>query len=128
MRTFTILHDLVEKTRTGINSAIGPKVDDRADKLIHSLLEENDEVESISRSQVQKLIEEGNIKVNGKTIRAKDKITLGSEIEISIPTPTEISVEPENIPLQILYEDEHLIVVNSPASRFIHRIHKKAEH
>jgi 23S rRNA pseudouridine1911/1915/1917 synthase len=120
MRTFTIIHDLVEKTRTGINSAVGTKVDDRADKLIVSLLEENDEVESISRSQVQKLIEDGHIKVNGNTIRTKDKIAPGAEIEISIPSPTEISVEAENIPLQILYEDEHLIVVNKQPNLTVH--------
>ena len=93
--------------------------EERADKLIHSFLEDQEEI-SLSRSQVQKLIESENILVNGKPVRTKDKIALGSEIKIILPAPTEISAEAENIPIQILFEDEHLLVVNKQPGLTVH--------
>lgn len=93
---------------------------ERADKYLHALFEDDEEVPSLSRSQIQKLIEQGFVKVSGKTIRTKDSIPLNAEIELTVPAPTMISVEPEDIPLQILYEDEHLVVVNKQAGLTVH--------
>ncbi len=93
---------------------------ERADKYIYALIEGSDEVPNLSRSQIQRLIENGSILVNGAPIRTKDEISNGAQIEINIPAPTEISVEPENIPLTLLYEDSHLIVVNKQPGLTVH--------
>lgn len=95
-------------------------LNERADKYIHALLEDEEDAPSLSRSQIQKLIEENQILVNGKSIRTKDKIPHLAQIEIRIPEPTAISVEPENIPIQILFEDEHLVVVNKQPGLTVH--------
>ena len=93
---------------------------ERADKYLHALLEEEEDIPSLSRSQIQKLIEQGLVLVSGKTIRTKDFIPLNAEIELILPPPTLISVEPENIPIPFLYEDEHLVVVNKPPGLTVH--------
>ena len=74
-----------------------------------------------SRSRLQKLIEQGNVQVNG--IISKDKkqlVQAKDEIVLSIPPPQPLDVQPESIPLDILYEDEHLIIVNKPAGLVVH--------
>jgi 23S rRNA pseudouridine1911/1915/1917 synthase len=93
---------------------------ERADKAIHTLLEEHEEELSLSRSQIQKLIEAGQILVDGKPIRTKDKILPGAAITINMPAPTELEAKPENIPLQILFEDSHLLVVNKQPGLTVH--------
>lgn len=95
------------------------EAEERADKHIASLAEDIEDL-TLSRSQAQKLIESGAILVNGKQIRTKDKIPFGAEIEISIPDPIDISAGPEDIPLQILFEDEHLLVVNKQPGLTVH--------
>ncbi len=95
-------------------------VQDRADRYLHDLFEEFEEIPLLSRSQVQKLIEQGLILVNGLSIRAKDRITEGATIELTLPPPGEISLQPENIPLEILFEDPHLIVVNKAPGLTVH--------
>lgn len=80
----------------------------------------NDEIEEISRSAIQKLIDKGNIKVNGKNINKNYKLREGDMIEVNIPEPEGINIEPENIPLDILYEDNDLIVLNKPQNMVVH--------
>ena len=74
----------------------------------------------ISRSMVQKLIEENQITVNGKKIKPSYKTSLNDEIEINIPEPKEINLQPQDIPLEILYEDNDIIVVNKPKGMVVH--------
>jgi 23S rRNA pseudouridine1911/1915/1917 synthase len=93
---------------------------DRADKYLHELFDADDEIPLLSRSQIQKLLESGLILINGVPIRAKDPIPFGASIELTVPAPVEISVEPENIPIQILFEDSHLVVVNKPPGLTVH--------
>lgn len=73
-----------------------------------------------SRTYFQYLIQEGFVLVNGHPIKKKDKPKIGDEIEICFQLTPEISLEPENIPLEILYEDEHLIAINKPAGMVTH--------
>lgn len=73
-----------------------------------------------SRTYFQYLIEQGFVLVNGLPLKKKDKPKLGDEIEICFQLTPEISLEPENIPLEILYEDEHLLAVNKPAGMVTH--------
>lgn len=74
----------------------------------------------ISRSMVQKLIEEKNIKVNGKETKHSYKLKLNDEIEISIPEAKEIDLKAQDIPLDIIYEDNDIIVINKPKGMVVH--------
>lgn len=74
----------------------------------------------MSRSHIQKLIRDGNVTVNEKTVKANYKVSLGEIIEIDIPEPECIDIVPENIPLDILYEDDDILVVNKPKGMVVH--------
>lgn len=74
----------------------------------------------ITRSYAATLIADGCVTVNGKVAAKNTKLKRGDKIEFTIPEPQEYSVEPENIPLDIVYEDEHLLVVNKPKDMVVH--------
>lgn len=74
-----------------------------------------------SRSFIQKLIEDGNLTVNGKNCtKKKYLVTAGEEIKIRIPEPEQLKIEAENIPLEIVYEDDDVLVVNKPKGMVVH--------
>lgn len=73
-----------------------------------------------SRSYIQGLIEKENIKVNGKSIKSNYKVKENDEILIAMPEALELEVEPEDIPLDILYEDNDVIVINKPQGMVVH--------
>ena len=73
-----------------------------------------------SRSQIQKWISDGNVKVNGHPVKPKYKLTVGDEVTIAPEKPQEIDLEPENIPLDIVYEDDDVVVVNKPQGMVVH--------
>jgi len=77
-------------------------------------------IENATRSKVQKAVKEGFITVNGSSVKPSYKISPGEIIHVEIPKPPPPDVEPENIPLEILFEDEHLLVVNKPAGMVTH--------
>ena len=66
----------------------------------------------VTRSNAQMLIDEGNVTVNGKEEQKNYRLRLGDEVEIEEAEPKELNVEPENIPLDIVYEDDDIIVIN----------------
>ena len=74
----------------------------------------------LSRTMIQKLIQEKNIKVNGKIVKASYKVVSGDEIEMEIPEPKEINLKPQNIPLDVIYEDNDIIVINKPKGMVVH--------
>jgi len=74
----------------------------------------------ISRVTVQRLIEEENILVNGRKEKPSYKVNLGDKIYINKPEAKEVSIKAENIPLDILYEDKDIIVVNKPKGMVVH--------
>ena len=74
----------------------------------------------ISRSMLQKLISEQKIMVNGKFAAKSYLVKTGDIIEIDVPEPVELDVVPENIPVEIVYQDEHLLVVNKPKGMVVH--------
>ena len=78
------------------------------------------ELAGLSRSAAQKLIDSGEVLVSGQPETKKYTVKCGDEIEISIPEPEELNVEAENIPLDIVYEDEDIIVINKPAGMVVH--------
>ena len=74
----------------------------------------------LSRSAAAKLIEEGSVLLNGKGCSKKDTVKEGDKIEITLPELKPISAEPEEIPLDIVYEDKHLLVINKPSGMVVH--------
>lgn len=79
------------------------------------------QLEEVSRSFIQKLIEQGNVKVNGVVQQSKKyKVAAGDKIELVLPPAEEIEAEPEDIPLDIVYEDDDLLVVNKPRGMVVH--------
>lgn len=74
----------------------------------------------ISRSYIQKLIKEGNIKINSEECKSNYKVCLNDHIVIEIPEAKELEIEAENIPLDIIYEDDDIIVVNKPKGMVVH--------
>lgn len=74
----------------------------------------------ISRSFAAKLAEEGKITVNGKAADKKTKLNAGDEIIIEIPSPQTLEAQPQDIELDIVYEDDYVIVVNKPQGMVVH--------
>jgi len=73
-----------------------------------------------SRSRLQTWLKEGQILVNGEIKRAKDKVLGGEQVRLEVVLVSENSWEAENIPLNIVYEDEQLLVINKPAGMVVH--------
>lgn len=73
-----------------------------------------------SRSQIKQLIDGGNITVNGKTEKAKYKVKSGDVIRLEEPETKTLELRPENIPLDIVYEDDDVIVINKPQGMVVH--------
>ncbi len=73
-----------------------------------------------SRARLQKWIKNGDATVNGKYMRSKDVVAGGEEVLLNIELQDEVELEPEDIPLEIIYEDESLMVVNKPAGLIVH--------
>lgn len=74
----------------------------------------------LSRTYFQKLISEELVLCNGKPVKKREKVAEGDEIEVCFTLTEELAIEPENIPLTILYEDEHLIAIDKPAGMVVH--------
>lgn len=87
---------------------------ERIDKLLSDFLEGQ------SRSYLQKLMKEGRVFVQGRSVKANYRVSGGDVIGLEIPDPEEPDILPENIPLDILYEDEDLLVVNKPKGMVVH--------
>ena len=86
----------------------------RLDKVIATLLPDK------TRNNILKLIEDGNILVNGKTIKPSQKAQLNDEIEINEPEPKSLDLEAENLNLDIVYEDSDVAVINKPKGMVVH--------
>lgn len=74
----------------------------------------------LSRTQVKKLMEENLVLLNGKVAKARELVKAEDHIELTLPVRQELEVEPEDIPLEILYEDEDLLVINKPKGLVVH--------
>ena len=91
---------------------------DKAGKRLDAYLAS--EVEDLSRNYAENLIGEERVHVNDGIEAKKYKVREGDRIRIHMPAPRPIDVEPQNIPLDILYEDEDVIVVNKPRGMVVH--------
>ena len=86
----------------------GDRIGERLDKYL------SDQVENLSRSAASRLIEDGKVTVGEKAVKKNYKLTDGDRITVLIDDPKPVDITPEDIPLDIVYEDEHLLVVNKP--------------
>ncbi|MHA6251364.1 RluA family pseudouridine synthase [Oceanobacillus sp. CAU 1775] len=86
----------------------------RIDKLLTELNPD------LSRSQIQTWIEEGNVEVNNKVIKANYKVAAGDDVQWTIPEVKQLEIGAENIPLDIVYEDSDLLVVNKARGMVVH--------
>ena len=73
-----------------------------------------------SRTFLQRLIREGEVEVNGQTVKTRYRVRSGDRIVVRIHAPTPLKIQPEPIPLDIVYEDSHLLVVNKPEGLVVH--------
>ena len=86
----------------------------RIDKFI------SDNIDGVSRSFAARLIADGNVSINGRQVSKSASVKCGDEITVVIPPPEALTAEPENIHLEILYEDDDLLVVNKPKGMVVH--------
>ena len=88
--------------------------DRRLDQAAAELMPEH------SRSRLQGWIKSGALTVNGKTCKPRDKVMLGDRLDLDAEPEAQVSWEAESIDLDIVYEDEHLLVINKPAGLVVH--------
>lgn len=85
---------------------------------IDRFLSEN--LQNLSRSYIQKLLKDGKITVNEKAVRANYKTSQGDQIHVFLPEPETPNIVPEDIPLDIIYEDDDILVINKPKGMVVH--------
>ncbi len=86
----------------------------RLDKLLSTM------TDFVSRTKIQEMIRSGDITVNGNRVKPSYIVRLSDEIEYTIPTPKPIEILPEDIPIDIIYEDRDIVVVNKPPGMLVH--------
>ena len=95
--------------------SIPPELDgERVDRAVSQL------VEGLSRSAVQRLIEEGNLLKNRQPVSKNDRVKAGDSVRVTMREPRAIEAQPQEIPLDIRYEDDDLLVVNKPKGMVVH--------
>ncbi len=87
---------------------------ERADQLLTRV------IEGLTRSAAQKLLEEGRVTANGKTLKKNARPDEGTVLAVDIPEAEPVDIVPQNIPLDVVYEDEDVIVVNKPVGLVVH--------
>jgi len=88
--------------------------DERIDKCVSAL------IDSLSRSFIQKMIKEERVMVNGSPVKGSYRVKDGDEVAFELPKSVETDIEAEDIPLDILYEDKDVIVINKPKGMVVH--------
>lgn len=105
----------ITETSTLLLEIAGEESPTRIDKYLA------DQIPHLSRSRIQQLIEGGHVILNGKSApRVSEKVKSGDRIQITLPPPEPSGVQPEDIPLDILYQDSHLLVLNKPPGLCVH--------
>ena len=99
--------------RRALRMATDEDIGKRADVFISKAAD-------ITRSASQTLMEKGAVKINGKTCTKSLKIKAGDTVEIELPEPEMCEAQPEDIPLDVIYEDDDVIVVNKPSGMVVH--------
>jgi 23S rRNA pseudouridine1911/1915/1917 synthase len=106
-----------EENDTAENLTFAVSEDDAGTRLDRFLATRGGE---LSRTRIQELIAEGRVSVNGVVTKPSHRVEAGEQVEIEVPQAEELEVAPEAIPLDVLYEDDDLAVVNKPAGIAVH--------
>src|SRR3954463_3544901 len=109
---------------------------DRTDKVIIERTLPSERLDSylrgkfpvVSRGAIKRLIEEGHIRVNGKVVKATHRPRAGDEVQVHWPEARPAKAQPEEIPLEVLYEDDCLLVLNKPPGLVVHPAAGNEEH
>ena len=101
-----------------MNEVILTTAPDQAGKRIDSWLAE--QIEGLTRSAAQGLLAEHAVSSNGQILKKNHKLTGNETITVQLPELREVDITPENIPLDIVYEDMDIIVVNKPRGMVVH--------
>ena len=88
--------------------------DERIDKCICGYME------SLSRSYIQKIIKDGNVYVNGLPVKANYKVRVEDKVRFIIPDSVEPDIPAQDIPLDIIYEDSDILIINKPKDMVVH--------
>ncbi len=96
-----------------INFQIDKDISVRVDVFLSNQLE-------YTRSRIKKICDDGNVTVNGKQVKANRVLKLGDIIEITLPDVKNLDLEPENIPIEVVYQDDDLAVINKPQGLTVH--------
>lgn len=105
------------KAATGkmtVNTFVADSDSPRADIYLSGRLE------GVTRSAIKKIIDEGGLTINGKAAKSSQKINAGDKVILTLPDPKESTVRAENIPLDIIYQDSDLAVINKPQGMTVH--------
>ena len=78
------------------------------------------EADGLTRSQIKRLIQDGQVLVNDMPCRPSQQVRAGDRVSLVVPPPRPVAIEPEDIPLSVVYQDAHLLVVNKPAGLTVH--------
>lgn len=87
---------------------------ERIDKYLSAVMPDQ------SRSYIQKLIKDASVFADLKAVKSSYKVNLGEHIQVAVPEPVSLDIRPENIPLNILYEDQDIILINKPKDMVVH--------
>ena len=87
---------------------------ERIDKYIST---QNDEM---SRTRIKKLLDDGKVSVNGKVVKPNYRVVANDYIKMDIPDPVTVDICPQDIPLDVVYEDNDVIVINKPKGMVVH--------
>jgi 23S rRNA pseudouridine1911/1915/1917 synthase len=104
----------MRKMRNEVFNILPEDAEKRLDVWLTAALEE------YSRSYVEKLIQDGNVTVNGKNVKSGCKLKTGDNVRVSVPAPKPLEVEAQEIELDIVHEDEDIIVINKPRGMVVH--------
>lgn len=91
---------------------------DRAGERVDVLLSRS--IENLTRSAAARLLEEGAVALDGKSVKKNYKTAVGDTFEVTLPEPEPVEAVPQNIPLDVVYEDDDVIVVNKPVGMVVH--------
>ena len=98
----------------GPQTLIADRAGERADAFLSRT------VPDLTRSAAQKLLEEGAVTVNGAAVKTNYKTNPGDQVVFTLPDPEPIDVQPQDIPLDVVFEDDDVIVVNKPKGMVVH--------
>src|SRR5262249_992973 len=115
-------HDLAMGSRTEVLVLDRTLPSERLDSYLRS------KFPAVSRGAIQRLIEEGHIRVDGRTVKPTHTPRAGEKVEVHWPEARPAEAQPEEMPLDILHEDDALLVLNKPAGLVVHPAGGHEEH